>query len=132
MNKMYGPSVNLWARYTSNVVLFMCYPISLTLVIFWGIGLEDTTFLNFMTFLGYSLLMNALSMALGYFAGVISEKDQVAQSVSTFFILFWMLLSGGLGNISALPTFVQWLSYTSPQRYMCEGLFRCMTNKWGG
>lgn len=74
MNRMYGPSVYLWGRYLSNAILFMCYPISLTLVLFWGLAIENT-FANFMLFLGYSLIMNALGMGLGYFGGTCSEND---------------------------------------------------------
>ena len=46
MNKMYTPTVYYWARIISGVLLQVFYPIILTLVVYWGLGI-DNSFWNF-------------------------------------------------------------------------------------
>ena len=83
----------------------------------------ETTFENFIVFVLYAMLLNLTMSAQGYFCGVLSDSEEVAKQTNVFMILLFMLTSGGLGNAATFPSWINWLSYVSPQRYSCQGFF---------
>eukprot|EP00355_Strombidium_rassoulzadegani_P000908 CAMPEP_0168615028 /NCGR_PEP_ID=MMETSP0449_2-20121227/4289_1 /TAXON_ID=1082188 /ORGANISM="Strombidium rassoulzadegani, Strain ras09" /LENGTH=148 /DNA_ID=CAMNT_0008655747 /DNA_START=672 /DNA_END=1118 /DNA_ORIENTATION=+ len=112
-NNMYTPTTYFWGRFCSNVLIQLFYPISAILVVFWGLSI-DTSFENIALFVAYAVAMNIGMCAQGYFCGVVSDSEQIAQQTNTFIILLSMLTSGGLGNANAFPSYIKFVSYISP------------------
>ena len=69
MNKMYTPAIYYCARVISGMLLQIFYPIILTLVVYWGLAI-DNSFENFFYYLTLSIEINLVGCALGYMAGV--------------------------------------------------------------
>lgn len=126
-NNMYSPTVYFLARFLSHMILQTIYPLTFVLVVFWGLSIDES-FENFGWFVLYALLLNLVNCGQGYLCGVLSDDEQVAQQLNTFAILLFMLTSGGLGSAADFPSFINWLSYVSPQRYACQGFYYRVSN----
>ena len=105
----------------------VCYPILLSLVIFFGLGAEITIY-NFFMFLLMSIASNLVGCALAYMCGVCTNDLTSAMRISDFLMSLYMCLSGGYANAGTLPPFVKGLSYLSPNRYMNEAYVRRLVN----
>lgn len=127
-NKMYTPTTYFLARYSSHMVLQVFYPLILLVVLFWGLSI-DTSFHNFAMFFLDVVGLNFVMCSQGYFCGVLTDNENGAQQINTFAILLFMLTSGGLGNLATFPTFIEWISYISPQRYALQGYFYRLTRQ---
>lgn len=127
LNKMYGPSIYFYGRFVSNVLLGLFYPLVLITVIFWGLKLEDSSFVNYLRFLLYAVQHNLIGNAIGYFSGILTDDDNSARNINTFLLLFFMLTSGALANVASFPVYIKYLSYVSPSRYAIEGFFRTIS-----
>ena len=120
---MYTPTVYYWGRVLSSLMIQVCYPILLTLVIFFGLGAE-MTFENFFLFLLMSIASNLVGCALAYMCGVCFNDLQSAMRTADFLMNLFACLSGGFANAGTLPPFIKGLSYMSPNRYMNEAYVR--------
>jgi len=72
MNHMYGPNVYLATRLISNLIMMLCYPLLLTLIVYFGLGINKDAE-NFFLYLLTSALLCMLSVALGYLGGVLFD-----------------------------------------------------------
>jgi hypothetical protein len=43
MNKMYSPTVYFFARVTSGIIIQLFYPIAMSLIVFFGLGISETS-----------------------------------------------------------------------------------------
>ena len=121
-NKMYTPTTYYFGRFFSHMILQLFYPVSFVCIIFWGLEI-DQSLENWLMFVLFAGVMNLTMNAQGYFCGVMTTDEQLAQQINTFMILLFMLTSGGLGNVDSFPSFIKYVSYVSPQRYACQGFF---------
>lgn len=74
MNKMYSPSVYLYARFISSTLIGLFDPIINTLLVFFGLAITNS-FNNFMMYLVTCLLLNLIGCAMGYLGGVSFDND---------------------------------------------------------
>eukprot|EP00347_Sterkiella_histriomuscorum_P018132 403346668 len=125
MNKMYTPTIYFFARVFSGMLLQIFYPILMTLIVYWGLKIDESAE-NFFLFFSLSIQINLVGCAMGYFCGVMFDDDNSARSLSTFMMLFFMLTSGALNNAGTYIPVIDQLQYVSPNRYSVEGFFRCM------
>lgn len=122
-NRMYGITPYLFGRALAGYLLNSTYPLIFTLIMFWGLAIP-TGIDNFALFLLAGLLVYYNGISLGYFCGVLFDDDTGARTVSNFFLLFFLLTSGGLANAASFPPFIAQLVYLSPMRYGAEAYFR--------
>ncbi|CDW81306.1 abc transporter family protein [Stylonychia lemnae] len=123
MNKMYTPTIYFFGRITSGMIIQIYYPIMLNLILYFGLGINISA-KNFFLWLSLAIQINLIGCAMGYFCGVLFDNDTQARSLSTFLMLFFMLVAGGLNNSTTYIPFIQQLQYISPMRYGVEGFFR--------
>ena len=79
--KMYGPSVYYFGRFVSNFILQLCYPILLILITFFGLGIKVDAG-AFFEMLAYSIQLNLIGVAMGFFVGILIDKAQPALTVN--------------------------------------------------
>lgn len=122
-NKLYTPTVYYWGRVMSSLLVQVCYPILLSLVVFFGLGAENSLE-NYLMFLLMCVASNLVGCALAYMCGVCFNDVISAMRIADFLMSLYMCLSGGYANAGTLHPFVKGLAYISPNRYMNEGLVR--------
>jgi hypothetical protein len=61
-NKMYNPTNYYLGRFLSNLLLQLCYPLCMTSILFFGIGIERT-FETYFKLMGFSMLGNMVFCA---------------------------------------------------------------------
>ena len=127
-NNMYSPTANILGKFTSNVILQFIYPLTLVLVLFWGLGIS-TTFENFCFFVLLSFLHCVTMSAQGYWCGVCSDYDSVAREMNISLLLVYMLTSGGLANVNSFPVYITWVQYINPVRYANQAYFYILTRQ---
>lgn len=125
MNKMYTPTVYFFGRILSGITLQMAYPVILVLIVYFGLGIDNSAG-NFFLWFSLALQQNLVGCGLGYFCGVVFDNDTSARAVGQFSMLLFMLTSGALNNASTYIPFIDQLQYISPNRYAVEGFFRSM------
>ena len=54
MNKMYSPTIYYFARVTSGMIIQLFYPIAMTLIVFFGLGITENAE-NFFLWLSLAL-----------------------------------------------------------------------------
>ena len=72
------------------------------MAVYYGLGLDDS-WDNVITMLYYSVVLNFAMCAQGYMIGCMTDDHETANSTNGFFIMIFMLVSGGIGNITAFP-----------------------------
>ena len=130
-NNMYGPSAYFLARFLSNLFIIILYPTIMTTCIFWGIGII-TTFENFCWILIYGVVGTMSFMGQGYFCGIICKNDESATGWNSLLIMLWITTSGVMSNLGAMNPIISAIALISPQRFTCEGIYRCLTKQIGG
>ena len=73
------------------------------------------------------LLIHYTGITLAFFCGCMFDDETATRTVSNFFLLFFMLTSGGFANAATFPWFINKLMYLSPLRYGNEAMFRRLT-----
>ena len=76
-NKMYTSTTYYFARFISNALLQLFYPISTVLILFWGLSI-DNSFENISLFVVYAVTLNLVMISQGYFCGTLSDDKEVA------------------------------------------------------
>ncbi|MBD2020030.1 ABC transporter permease [Leptolyngbya sp. FACHB-36] len=75
---------------------------------------------NLLVFLGISILYFLVGISIGIMIASYAKSEQQAQLTTFFVNPPLVLLSGGNSPTSAMPPFMQWLSYLDPMRYFIE------------
>jgi ABC-type polysaccharide/polyol phosphate export permease len=122
-NKMYGPFVYLNARLISNWILMLFYPTVFTIVIFFGLSIDESVY-NFFMFYLMAVLLNTYACVLGYFLGSCFDLDEAARGLNIFIMLIFMLTAGTFANADTLPPVFNQIQYINPIRYGSEGMLR--------
>jgi ABC-type polysaccharide/polyol phosphate export permease len=122
-NKMYSPTPYFLGRFISNLIVQLLYPIILILLLFWGLGIEESID-NFFWFTAFSIASNFVFVGQGYFVGIMVNNEDAVKLVNFLFIMFWMTSNGILANQGSMNWFIKFLCKISPMRYTCEGMLR--------
>jgi hypothetical protein len=122
MNKMYSPTIYFLARFFSNLLLQLFYPLLFITCCIYGIGIELSA-TNILSLYGVGLLLNIQAVALAYLAGVSRDDEDSARLFITFYAMVAMLGCGILSNLTS-GWFVKLIGYISPMRYGCEIIVR--------
>ena len=88
MNKMYSPTIYYLARVLSGMLVQIFYPVVLTLIIFYGLYINESAF-NLFYWLTLSVELNLVGCAMGYWGGVSFDTDDIARAFVTFFMLLF-------------------------------------------
>ena len=75
---------------------------------------------NFFLFLGVTVLYFWVGISIGILIATYAQSQQQAQLTAFFINPPLVLLSGATSPITAMPTFMQWLTYLDPMRYFIE------------
>lgn len=75
---------------------------------------------NFFLFLGVTVLYFWVGISIGILVATYAKSQQQAQLTAFFINPPLVLLSGATTPITAMPTFMQWLTYLDPMRYFIE------------
>ncbi len=75
---------------------------------------------NLLVFLIISVLYFWVGISIGILIGTFSKSEQQTQLTAFFINPPLVILCGATTPISAMPTFVQWLTYLDPLRYFIE------------
>lgn len=75
---------------------------------------------NLLVFLSIAVLYFLVGISIGIMIASYAKTEQQAQLTTFFVNPPLVLLSGGNSPITAMPTFMQWLSYLDPMRYFIE------------
>jgi len=81
---------------------------------------------NLLVFLGIAVLYFWVGISIGIIIATYTQSLQQAQLTAFFINPPLVLLSGATTPISAMPSFMQWLTYLDPLRYfieVCRGVF---------
>jgi len=76
-NQMYTPSTYFWGRFLSNLLIQIPYPVLYITCMYWGLGIE-MTYYNYLSLVIYAILINYISCAQGYFAGILGNSYKTA------------------------------------------------------
>ncbi len=110
---MYTPTIYYLARILSGMLVQIFYPIFLTLIIFFGLYINQS-FKNFFYFITLAIEVNLVGCAMGYWCGVTFDSDDKARALVTFFMLIFQLTAGGLNNAASYPPVIDQIQYISP------------------
>jgi ABC-2 type transport system permease protein len=75
---------------------------------------------NLFLFLGVAILYFWVGISIGILIATYAKSQQQAQLTAFFINPPLVLLSGATTPITAMPTFMQWLTYLDPMRYFIE------------
>lgn len=107
--------------------MFILYPFTVTMTVYWCLGMPDMGFLGFLAFWGILMLTALVGSVLGLAIGAIFPNPFTAVQVNT--MIFIMISFGGgiyVNTGSSANFFVLILSWTSPLHYSVELLMRRM------
>lgn len=125
MSKMYTTSINYYARYFSNIMIFLAYPTILSAILYWALGIVPD-FGHFLLFWAYLLLATCSGVSMGFFTGVLTDSDYNVRIIANLMLNMFMLMGGKFTNPKNFPPVINLLPYLSPAKYLVEGLFRIM------
>lgn len=98
--------------------------IGLAMLLAWsvfGLTLSGNVAVLFLASFLFSLCMSGMAITIAN----VSETMQQAMFVMFFFVMIFILMSGMLTPISSMPTWVQFITYTFPTRYVVN-IFRAV------
>ena len=81
MNKMYSPTPYFFGRVLSHLILQIFAPILFSLIIYFGLGIDDT-FRKFFQFVIVAIEINLVGVSLGYFCGVAFKNEEAARQIA--------------------------------------------------
>ncbi len=76
------------------------------------------------------VVMTVMGLALGYSFSVVFSGEDTARFTLTFLLLFMMLGSGILINLTSLRAWLVWLEYISIVRYNMEIFLRAFVHSF--
>ena len=110
-------------------MFFQVYPLIITFTYFFLDALP--TFTAYLTLLAGGVTMTTLGLAMGYSMSIIFQGEDTARMLMVFLLLFMMLGSGVLVNLSSLRSWLTWLEYISVMRYNIEIYLRAFISSFG-
>ena len=131
---MYGPTAYYLATQTATVVMFILYPVIVTLTSFYFFELDEHTFGSM---LDWMLVLTLTAFAGGFWGftfGTFMKNEIVATQLNLLFLILFCFGAGFYANTGeGSNPVVLFISYISPLRYTTELLMqRIVGNKVGG
>src|SRR6185436_4543506 len=77
---------------------------------------------NYLTLLAFASAYMLSSLGIGIFTSTVARTQQQALFIISFFLLFFMLLSGFFLPVENMPHWVQQVTYLNPVRYFMHVL----------
>ena len=119
MNRMYSTSTYYWGRVTSCIIFQLVYPVLISSITFWFIGI-DLTFWNFLMFVLNAVGVCLSGCSIGFLFGNTFDNDILCLQSAQMLNFYMFLLAGGWTNLNDLDKFNHAMSYLSPCRYSVE------------
>lgn len=122
-SNMYGVA----AFFISKSLVDLLFDIFISLyfgnLIYWGVGLNTTSFTNVAYFFLFALLIHMSGGSLGFLTGSIFKRSEVAMSFTAVTLLPFMYFSGFYRNKN-IPVAFSWIENISIFKYGFQGLAR--------
>jgi len=115
-SKLYSTFNYFLSRNIVELPASFIFPLLMTLIMYWFVGLSSTPgqfFINYL--IGYLLTVNGLS--LGLMLGAMIEDQKAVAEVTPIILLPLFLFSGFFKNSANLPRWIGWIEYISPIKY---------------
>ena len=127
-NNMYSASAFYAAAVASIICTFIFYPLTITFASFFWFGLPDSSFSNLLAYLACMVAMMFAGASFGFLFGTIFKDPIIAAKFLENIATLFQFGGGMIVNVSSKANYLaRFLSYTSPQRYGAELLFRVVT-----
>ena len=123
-SKMYSSSAYFLSGWFTSTFNLLMYPIVSSLISFWSLGLNDSSFSNYLNWLGMLILLTIQGSTLAFMFGSVCHDMQEASDYLATIIMFQVYGSGVYTSLKDANWFVKFLGYTSPFRYANERLMR--------
>lgn len=124
LKRLYGPTAFYWSVFFVEFIFFQVYPLIISFVYFF-IDIKPSADAYFLL-LASGFTMITIGLSLGYAFSMMCKGEDSARFTVMFLLLFFMLGSGILVNLTSLRAWLIWLEYISIIRYNMEIFMRAM------
>ena len=112
--RLYGVGSYFLGKTGPEMVPTVIFPILMTLVVYWLIGLNTNSGSNVGVFILVSIVMNFTGSGMGLMIGAAIPNAKVVQAVSPMIFIPLMLFSGFYANMGSIGQWISWFQYISP------------------
>lgn len=125
---MYGVSAYFLSKTLISILVFLIYPILVSLAMVFLIGLQTLSFLVVLKWFAILLSITLLGNGFGIMWGAIFKTPEIAMQVNTTCLLMFQLGAGLYVNIGSASTnpLMRVLSTISPLNYGCDLIFNML------
>ena len=119
---------------TATVLMFILYPIVVTITSFYFFGLDSSSFGDMLAWMAILMLTAIAGGFWGFSFGTFMKNEVVATQLNMLFLIIYSFGAGIYANTGDGMNFlVRFIHYVSPLRYSTELLVsRVLTEKAGG
>jgi ABC-type multidrug transport system permease subunit len=114
--KLYSTFSYFLSRNIVELPTSIIFPLLMTLIMYWFVGLSSTVEQFFIFYLvAYLLTLNGISLGLMLGAMILDQKSVAV--VTPIVLLPFFLFSGLFKNTGNIPVWIGWIQYISPIKY---------------
>ena len=114
--KLYSTFSYFLSRNIVELPTSIIFPLLMTLIMYWFVGLSSTVEQFFIFYLvAYLLTLNGISLGLMLGAMILDQKSVAV--VTPIVLLPFFLFSGFFKNTGNIPVWIGWIQYISPIKY---------------
>jgi len=121
-NGMYSITSYFLGKYLSNFPLDVFFPTLYSILIYWTVGLNDSSAARFFYYLFCVFCMSICASSMGMSLGCILPNPEVAVALAPIAIIPFMLFGGFFINLNSIPDWLSWIRYISVFKWGYQGL----------
>uniref|UniRef100_A0A7S3CL40 ABC transporter domain-containing protein n=1 Tax=Strombidium rassoulzadegani TaxID=1082188 RepID=A0A7S3CL40_9SPIT len=128
-NKMYSASAYYLSGWLSSTLALLFYPLMCGSISFYFVSFADSSFENFLSWIGFLVLIALQGSTYGFLFGCILDNEEAGINWLQYSDMVFLFGSGFYVNLKTANWLIQGIGYVSPFRYSTEYLLRILLHE---